>query len=375
MFRLLELSNFRGFAEAKLAPLARVNLLTGLNGSGKTSILEAAFLISGAANASLVASLYGFRGESSYRVGGDRPFRSLFRNLDPSVTPQIVASSTELLKTSQRYRRELTIRPNYGVGQGAATTSPTTVLRGVTFDFVGPSGRFKSQWGWVQGSEQTATKPTKKSKARARQTALPPNTRVLLGGDPVKNPDLIKGHFVSPYVREVNPTDHEMLTQLIKERRLPEVVEALQLVNPALKNLQPLTEREESVIYADIEGHTLLPINLLGSGLLNCLRIVLPSLLNEDATILIDEFEDGLHHSLHGPLLEIVVSVAEKRRNQLFITTHSEEFLQRFISVMKERKENEVAFFRLGKIGLKGLVPRYTLSEAEDLLESNVDLR
>jgi len=38
--------------------LARINLITGLNGSGKTSILEAAFLISGAANASLAASLY-----------------------------------------------------------------------------------------------------------------------------------------------------------------------------------------------------------------------------------------------------------------------------------------------------------------------------
>src|SRR5437660_1175086 len=98
MFKVLELSNFRGFVDAKLNGLARVNVITGLNGSGKTSILEAAFLISGAANASLAASLYGFRGESQWRVGSDRPFRALFRNLDASTPPKIVASSSDLLK-------------------------------------------------------------------------------------------------------------------------------------------------------------------------------------------------------------------------------------------------------------------------------------
>lgn len=383
MFRVLELSNFRGFVEAKLNGLSRINLITGLNGSGKTSILEAAFLVSGAANASLVASLYGFRGEHTWLIGGDRAFRSLFRNLDPSITPKIVASSTQLMKASKRYRRELTIKPYYGIGQGTASTSPSTVLRGVTFDFVGPSGRVKSEFGWG-GNVPPAPAPTAKKKgAKSRQRKEPPapvvaqpnNARLLLGGKPVENRDLIKGHFISPYVREVNPSDHEMLTQLIKQRRLQEVIDALQLVNPALKSLQPLTERDESVIYADLGGATLLPINLLGSGLLNSLRIILPPLLNENATILIDEFEDGLHHSLHGPLLEAVISVAQKQKNQLYITTHSEEFLRRFIAVMKAKQDNDVSFYRLGRIGLQGVVPRYSLSEAEDLLESKLDLR
>lgn len=382
MFRVLELSNFRGFADAKLTGLARVNLITGLNGSGKTSILEAAFLISGAANASLAASLYSFRGETAWRVGGDRPFRSLFRNLDSSVFPKIVASSSDLMKTSARYRRELTIKPTYAVGEGAATTSPTRVLRGVTFDFVGPSGRAKGEWGWNPNIQQRPVEAPSKSRGRKKQAKTPtqaeasvPNAKMLLGGSPVHNPDLIQGQFISPYVRDVTPTDFDMLTQLIKQRRLSEVVSALRLIAPSLSSLQPLTEEGDSVIYADLGGNTLLPVSLLGSGLLNCLRIVLPSLLREDATILIDEFEDGLHHSLHGPLTEIVVQLAHKQRNQLFITTHSEEFLRRFITTMKEHRDVDVAFFRLGKVGLRGLVPKYTLAEAEDLLDAKVDLR
>jgi hypothetical protein len=198
---------------------------------------------------------------------------------------------------------------------------------------------------------------------------------MLLGGPTIQNPDLIQGQFISPYVREVDPSDHNMLTQLIKERRLPEVIEALRLVQPSLTNLQPLTEHGDSVIYADLGGKALLPVNLLGSGLLNCLRIILPSLLQHDATILIDEFEDGLHHSLHGPLVEAVVRVAQKQRNQLFMTTHSEEFLRRFLSTMKEHKDIDVSFFRLGKVGVQGLVPKYTLAEAEELLDAHVDIR
>jgi len=380
MFKILELSNFRGFADAKLAGLARVNLITGLNGSGKTSLLEAAFLISGAANAALAASLYGFRGESSWRVGADRPFRSLFRDLDPTVFPKIVASSSDLLKTSARYRRELTIKPSYAVGEGAATTTPSTILQGVTFDFVGPSGRAKGEWGWNPNVQPKAARPqSTKKRGRERKAEMPApptsNVKLLLGGPAVKNPDLIHGQFISPYVRDVSPSDYEMLTQLIKERRSSEAVEALRLVAPALSNLQPLSEGGEQVVYADVGGKNLLPVNLLGSGLLNCLRILLPSLLQENATILIDEFEDGLHHSLHGPLVETVVKLAHKRRNQLFITTHSEEFLRRFISTMKQHNDLDVAFFRLGKIGLRGLVPKYTLAEAEDLLDAKIDLR
>ena len=385
MLKLIELQHFRGFEEARLTGLKTINLLTGLNGSGKTSILEAAFLISGAANASLVASLHSFRGEHAWNVGVDRPFRSLFRNLDPDVLPKIVASPSELMKTSARYRRELTIKPIFSVGRGETSTSRPALLKGVTFEFRGPSGKVRSNWGWTaEGEKFLATLPApqkpKAQRSRSARRQSPPSQppldpKMMLGGDPVENPDLIPGQFVSPYVRDILPADHEILTRLLKERRIEEAVAALQLVAPGLKALHPLTENNSPVIYADIGGKTLLPISLLGSGLVNCLHIVLPSLLHKGGIILIDEFEDGIHHTLLTPLLKIVFDLARQRKNLLLITTHSNELLRHIISVAHDQAPDDISFFRLGKLGLKGLIPRYSLSEAESLLDSNIDIR
>lgn len=362
MLKILELTNFRGFEEARLAGLSRFNVITGLNGSGKTSILEAAFLISGAANASLVASLYGFRGDHSYTLGSERPFRALFRNLDPGVLPKIVGATSTLQATTKKHRRELVIKPSFTVAQGQATTSQATTLRGITFEFSGPSGKAKSQWGWTDDAMKRPLQPS-------------PVPKIILGGDPSENPDLVHAQFVSPYVRDVSPSAHELLTRLLTERRMDEVVDALKLISPSLQSLHPLVEKGESVIYADIGSKTLLPISLLGSGLFNCLHIVLPSVLHDRATILVDEFEDGIHHSLITPLLRIVLDLARVRNNQLFITTHSNEFLRYLINLAKGSESEDVSFFRLGRLGMKGVVPRYSVSEAEALLDSNMDIR
>ena len=41
MLTSLQLKNFRGFRDLKVEPLKRINLITGQNNTGKTSVLEA----------------------------------------------------------------------------------------------------------------------------------------------------------------------------------------------------------------------------------------------------------------------------------------------------------------------------------------------
>ncbi|NES25231.1 MAG: AAA family ATPase, partial [Symploca sp. SIO3E6] len=45
MLNTLKIENFRGFKSFELQQLGRVNLLVGVNNSGKTSILEAIQLL------------------------------------------------------------------------------------------------------------------------------------------------------------------------------------------------------------------------------------------------------------------------------------------------------------------------------------------
>lgn len=368
MFKTIQIQNLRGFQDVTISGLSTINVLTGLNGTGKTTILEATFLISGAANAALIASLYSFRGDTRWSAGNDLPFVSIFRNLDSSVIPTISASSSLLMKNAKKYYRELTIKPTFSTVAGAATTQQTSKLSGVEFVFRGPSGVSKNSFGWKTNypSAQNSLSSDEKEK----------KPTVSLGGDPTPNPDLIHAQFVSPYYRDLPEQDSESLVQLVKERRIPEVVEILKIIDPRIKNIQPLTENNLPIVYVDIGDTKMLPITLLGSGVSNVLHITLPLVLHKNATILIDEFEDGLHHTLFRPLLNIVFSLAQKNNHQIFISTHSDEFLRELLLVCKENNVNEeIAFFRLAQRKFMGNLNKFTLSEIGDLLDANLDVR
>jgi hypothetical protein len=366
MFKVIEIENFRGFQTAKLSGLSRINVITGLNGAGKTSLLEALFLICAGANASVSTSLSGFRGDHMISPETDGVFRSLFKDLNPLDVPKIVGSDSESLINNNKHRRTLLIKPTYSVGQGKTTTEQPIALTGVTFEFTGPSGKKISNCGWTKTAENQIF-PQLGQGLQGMQ----------FGGAPVDNPDGILAQFISPYVHEIGPQaqDHKALTTLTTERRINEVVEVLKIVQPALVTILPLMENNVPVILVDIGAKKLMPIRLLGSGLSNCMHIVIPLVANKDAVILIDEMEDGLHHSIFGPLLKIVFELARKNNNQIFISTHSNEFLSDLLTVAKETSSDDIAFYRLGRLGIRGSIPRYSVSEAHELLEAKVDLR
>lgn len=56
MLERIAIRHFRGFRELEMARMGRVNLLTGRNNAGKTSLLEAVFLLSGGGNARLAVA-------------------------------------------------------------------------------------------------------------------------------------------------------------------------------------------------------------------------------------------------------------------------------------------------------------------------------
>src|SRR5580704_18120390 len=102
MLRSLHIENFRGIKKLDLRRLQRLNLVTGRNAGGKTSLLEAVFLNGGAANAGLVFSIANFRGDRVFQLESDRVFRSCFNNLE--FNRHIHISAEELRQKKSRTR-------------------------------------------------------------------------------------------------------------------------------------------------------------------------------------------------------------------------------------------------------------------------------
>ena len=83
MLKRLQIRKFRGFNDLSIDQLSGINLIAGKNNSGKTSLLEALFLLAGAGNAQMALNTNVIRGLESNGVPAGEPFwKQLFFNLD-----------------------------------------------------------------------------------------------------------------------------------------------------------------------------------------------------------------------------------------------------------------------------------------------------
>ena len=102
MYTEITIINFRGLKNLQIGDLQKINLFVGKNNSGKTSILESLFLITGSTNSQLPITINIFRGLGD--VGGNS-WSWIFNGLDLKRSIKISSS----LKNKEK--RELEIFP------------------------------------------------------------------------------------------------------------------------------------------------------------------------------------------------------------------------------------------------------------------------
>ena len=89
-FNHIDIHNFRGIESLTIKNIKQVNLITGRNNCGKTSVLEAIFLLTGMSNPQLILSIHSFRNIS---LTDNDDFSYIFNNFDlsqyPSITGQL----------------------------------------------------------------------------------------------------------------------------------------------------------------------------------------------------------------------------------------------------------------------------------------------
>ena len=86
--------------------------------------------------------------------------------------------------------------------------------------------------------------------------------------------------------------------------------------------------------------------------MLRVLQISLNAIQAEGGILLIDEFENGLHHSTQKNM-GIYFSLAKDLNIQVFATTHSLDCLKAFSAVAQERTDLEGVALGLGRSARK----------------------
>jgi hypothetical protein len=360
MLTQLSVKNFRGFESLEISGLKRLNLFTGLNGAGKTSILEIPFLVGGAGNSLAVFTLNYLRRDPRLLAQSDEPFRDLFFERNTSRKIELRATG-DFRKSKAKSKRRLVIS---AIASGAVTNSrEDTTLEGLSLSFEGPGGKAisKVMWESVYEASQVGSEPQLGVRLRADSNAV--------------KQDEIYGIFASPYKQDLVDQAHDQLVKLVKDNAVEPLVECLTTIEPRLKKLNPLSENGRKNIYADLGQGKQLPCHLLGAGFFNFLNVALDIFSLKNGILIIDEIENGLHYSIQQRYFQFIIESALKRNIQLFIATHSREAMYFLSEACKELKFDDLALFKIKRGRQKALFATYDFETFSDSFQLHLDLR
>ena len=298
MYKRCRIQNFKLFRELDIGEFQRVNLITGRNNSGKTALLEALFIHSGAANVHLPFSIEAFRGITQFEGGLGDAAAGFFS--DFSAKEAIRLEGVDKLDIT----RACTIR---------VVSAPTMIEQPL------PEESIASQ---TQALEITFEDSSLPAPVRAR--AVLEKDRLRLDASPV--PPVYSGVFVSTKAGTDHAATAKRFSDLTKNvGEEDRFVEAMRIIEPSIRGARLLSHGGMSMLHADVGMKRFLPFAYAGEGMGRLASILVAVASSRNGVALIDEVENGLHYSVLPGVWGAISEFAERFNVQVFATTHSEE--------------------------------------------------
>ena len=339
--------NFRCFDALTVEPLERINLIAGKNNIGKTALLEALWLHHGYHNPELGLRLRAFRGLDRFKK--DEFLWDMFSKFDPEKTIELSSRDQDdracsLRITIQEHptsRVSLRERPAEGNGRESLapemidqeTTAP--VESRILLDYTDASGKNIQAYAYVEPD--------------GIRFERPPG---------VKGPS---GILLVARQRDNLGTLAERFSNLAVDNKEGKIVQILRIIEPRLKGLTVQHRGGSPIIYGDIGMRRRMPLPLMGDGIGRLLGIALAISEAHDGLLLVDEIENGLHHTVMGKVWEGIADLARDYNVQVFATTHSEECLRAAHRAFAASKQYDFALHRLEQV--KGAIRVVTFGQ------------
>ena len=305
MLERLHIGNFRGFGDLEIDKLGRINLVAGKNNVGKTTLLEAISLLGRAGNARMALDEHLVR-----MAARDAAVTSIAETL---WKPFFFGLDTDSVVTISGHHSS--------IGDMKLTISlqrPTTTK----VQRKGDDGvQIKDRFGELALKLMYDDPESGQLEREARETV----DNVTFVQEDAYVPFI--GAIVQPGGGNLN-NDARLLGQLRKEKRGDWLLEALRVVEPRLQGIEDNSSSGAPMIWVDIGLPELVPLPVLGAGMTYFTRIVMSTALVQGGVVLVDEIENGLHHSVLSDVWRVIGKTAEQFNAQIFATTHSRECVE-----------------------------------------------
>lgn len=332
MITRLLVRNFKNLDSLEVNSLYQITLLGGNNNVGKTSILEALFILHDRLNPEMLVRLQGFRGIQAIEINPDYIWGPIFTNFD--TTKEI-----EISLTRDQLREKLSMK--------------------LVNDFV-PNN--------IQISSNGATQIIPKSTSQSQQSQPALNIQHEVSGghkqsshmffnntslgfqvDRQTNTKTTTAVFLGAKGRVDQNEDAQRFGHIDVEGNAGDIVDFLKNIEPSLVSLSTVIHGNVGMIYGDVGLKRKIPVNFMGDGVGRLLSIILAISTAKNGILLVDEIENGLHYYILRKMWPLVLSAALHYNCQIIATSHSYECIRSACDSLTKNDSQSFSYARIEK--------------------------
>jgi hypothetical protein len=141
-------------------------------------------------------------------------------------------------------------------------------------------------------------------------------------------------NYVGPFSASQTNQLASLADVVVENDAEKQVVAALQIISPDIEGFRMIgnesASRPRTAKVKISSIHRLLPMKTLGDGVNRLFGIILNLSCAQGGVLLVDEIENGLHHSIFAKVWEVVFQMARTLNVQVFATTHSWNCIEAF---------------------------------------------
>jgi AAA15 family ATPase/GTPase len=335
-FSRIKVIAYRGLINLEINALSKINLFAGLNNSGKTSLLEAVYLLCKQNDFNGLTEVLRRRG----KIQEDR--------ISPKWLAEQINQVIKIEGDFDNRKSYLEISSSYEAG---TEIDRTHYLKTVDIETRFEKYKLESSTRIYQG--------------RGRETSA----------DVMKT--LAKAIYSSPFF--LNESYHYTMfyNKSVQSKSLPRINDFIRnRIAPTIKDIRLVDEFQRFLVDDDAFEKEAMDLTSYGEGLQRIFFISLLFASAENGVILIDEFENAIHVELLENFSQFIYELAKEFNVQVFLTSHSKECIDTFVKSVPEKDKTDFAFHALVKKENNIIIREYDGKKYYKLLVAgDVDLR
>lgn len=335
MIKSLDIKNFRGIRSITLNEMSRINVFVGINGAGKTSVLEAITLAIGGGSEPF-RFLAKKRGVDSAKLSISSLFISDEKNKNPKITTSSSSKKTNRILSIKPLEYEEARNQIYRVSphgreyleDKSESNSEGEDLHGISMSYQVAAGQVLTAMYALHHNHFHSDESQLQKAIRDRVFYI--SSRQATS---IRETAKMLSHVQNDYEKEEN------------------LYRSLRVMEPNLRRLRTVMLDDDNVnVIADFKKGKSMPINMIGDGFCR-LALILTGLHHTGATALVvDDIDSGIHYERMNDVWKTIEKTATENNIQVFCVTHSEEMLKASLEGLSENKDS-IMVYRLSKKG------------------------